>query len=51
MAYLLLWAGLVCGGVAGATAYYALNLSARWIGVMAAGILAATAAYIGPISW
>jgi len=46
--YLLLWVGLVCGGVAGATAYYAMNLSALWIGVVAAGILAATAAYIGP---
>jgi len=46
--YLLLWAGLVCGGVAGATAYHALNLSALWIGVVAAAILAATAAYIGP---
>lgn len=46
--YLLLWAGLVCGGVAGATAYCALNLSALWIGVVAAAILAAAAAYIGP---
>jgi len=46
--YLMLWAGLVCGAVAGATAYYALDLSALWIAVAAAGTLAATAAYIGP---
>jgi uncharacterized membrane protein YoaK (UPF0700 family) len=46
--FLLLWAGLVCGGVAGAAAYHALNLSALWIGVAAAGIMTATAAYIGP---
>ena len=46
--YLLLWAGLVCGAVAGAAAYHALALSALWIAVFAAGALAATAAFIGP---
>jgi uncharacterized membrane protein YoaK (UPF0700 family) len=46
--YLLLWAGLVCGGIAGATAYHLLGLSALWIAVFAAGVLAAAAACMGP---
>ena len=44
--YLLLWAGLVLGGVAGASVYPFLGLGALWLGSAAAAIFAIAAAFL-----
>jgi len=44
--FLLLWLGLVCGGVIGATIYQRLGLAALWPAAAAAGLLALTSATI-----
>lgn len=47
-AYLLLWLGLVAGGLAGAMAYPRLGLGGLWIAAGVAAMLAIVAAKIGP---
>jgi uncharacterized membrane protein YoaK (UPF0700 family) len=47
MPYLLLWLGLVAGGLAGALIYPPLGLGALWIAAGVAAILAIVAAKIG----
>jgi len=46
--YLLLWAGLVLGAVAGAATYPMLGLRSLWIAAAAAAVLAIAAAHLGP---
>jgi uncharacterized membrane protein YoaK (UPF0700 family) len=48
--YLLLWAGLVSGAVAGAMSYPHLGMASLWIAACAAAALAAAAQALGPIS-
>ncbi|UUL83982.1 DUF1275 family protein [Sphingomonas qomolangmaensis] len=45
--YLLLWAGLLAGGVAGAASYAVAGMGALWAAAAAAGIAAIIAARIG----
>ena len=46
--YLMLWAGLLAGGIAGAASYAVLGMSALWLASAAAAVAAITAARIGP---
>jgi len=46
--FLLLWAGLVAGGVAGALSFPRLGLASLWLAAGAAAVLALAAALITP---
>ena len=46
--YLMLWTGLLAGGIAGAASYAVLGMSALWLASAAAAVAAIAAARIGP---
>jgi uncharacterized membrane protein YoaK (UPF0700 family) len=46
--YFLLWAGLIAGAVAGASAYDRFGMAALWGAVLATVILMGVAARLGP---
>lgn len=48
--YLLLWLGLVAGGLAGALVYPRLGLGGLWIAALAAALLTVVAGKLGPDS-
>jgi uncharacterized membrane protein YoaK (UPF0700 family) len=48
--YLLLWTGLIAGGVAGAAVYPLLGLQALWIATGGAACLLAGAVVLGPLA-
>lgn len=47
--YLLLWSGLIAGGIAGAIVYPLLGLQALWLATAAAACLLAGAVALGPL--